>query len=184
VDRGRRNPVPQVSETYAVAIVAQRHGIDPEELAERLEVNRLASEQATAGLEPEDDAPTPPIPYRDIVMGVPDWELVAEVARVIGRSGWAFWKRVGIALDGRTDRNHSGYGWERLGPHGAHRLDLFLFLLTLGLVASLAMPSAPTNDDHGHDADDRGPPSQRDVPLLTAAPSAPPAQAGHPLLLA
>ncbi len=163
-----------------MAVVAQRHGIDPGDLAERLEVNRCLTDEAVDDLY-SNGRGRPLDEFAAVLSAIPDHEHADEVGEIIGRSGWAFWKRIGIALDGRTDRNHSGIDWEELGPLGERRLDLFLFLLILGSVASLAMPSAPTNDDHGHDADDRGPPSQRDVPLLTAAPSAPPAQAGHHL---
>lgn len=176
---GRRSPVAQVSETYATVIVAQRHGIAPQELADRLDANRRSTDEALADC-PSDDRP----PHRsvgrftEIVIGVPDWELAAEVRRMLMRSAFGYWTRTGIVLDGRTNRDHAGWLWDELGPHGERRMNLFIFLLAIGIVGSV-VSLATAQADHGNDADDRGPPCQRDVPLLTAAPSAPPAQAGR-----
>jgi hypothetical protein len=183
MDRGRRNALTQVGRGYVVAIVAQRQGIDPSELAGRLEVNRRLTDEVVAALYAAGRGPSLD-DYIAALTALPDYELVDEIEEVTGQLGYGFWERTGIVLDGRTDRNHSGHEWEELGPQGSCRLDLFLLVLTLGLLASHVMPLAPTNGDHGQDVDDRGPPSQRDVPLLTAAPSAPPARAGHSLLLA
>ncbi len=170
---------------YAVAVVAQRHGIDSQELADRLDVHNRRRDAAVAEMK-ADGRLSSLRQYAEAIGAVPDFDLYEAVMLLIDRSGYGFWNNTGIVLDGRTDRNHSGFDWEELGPLGEHRLDLFIFLLAIGIIVSVAdvAPRTTAQAEHGNDADDRGPPAERDVPLLTAAPSAPPAQAGHFLLLA
>ncbi len=165
-----------------MAILAQRRGLCVQEVSARLDLHRRQALEARAELKANGRGCSLR-EFAEALGSVPDSDLADEYAEIVGRSGWGCWKRTGIVLDGRTNRNHSGFDWEELGPLGWHRLDLFIFLLAIGIIVSVA-PRVTAQAEHGNDADDRGPPAERDVPLLTAAPSAPPAQAGHFLLLA
>lgn len=174
MDTTRRSPVAQVPIGYAVTIVAQRRGISRDELLGRLATHELEVIALLVSFTRDGSL----IPQAQALDSIPGADFADEVESIVSLSGWGFWNRTGIVLDGRTDRYHSG-NWEELGPLGEHRLELLLALLAIGSDSTPSEPAVVRRDD-----DDRDPPGLRDVTTLVAAPSAPPAQAGRMLSLA